>query len=626
MKLSYVESKYFEDLLSLEINPILKNKLISDMCRINILYMICCAGSGHIGSSFSSIDIMNWALGELSKKYEQLYFFSSKGHDAPALYNSLIAYGKLNFSLLNKLRKIDGLPGHPDINTPNIFTNTGSLGMGISKSKGIIKANRLKGLNSKVIVLTGDGELQEGQIWESLNRVSQEELNELIIVVDNNKFQSDRTVKITSDLGDIENKFKSFGIETVSCDGNSVEEFSKAFEKIESSNKPGAIIANTIKGFGVSFMHGDLLNEGEFYKFHSGSIAQEIFDKAILELNNKISKSINGSKIKFDFKLSFYDLPDIAKNNNIQQNLLSSYSNSIVNEAGKNKKIIALDGDLILDTGLIEFEKKFPERFIECGIAEQDMVSQAGTLAKEGFIPIVHSFSSFLTARPNEQIYNNSTEETKVIYSGFLAGLLPSGPGHSHQAVRDIASMSGMYNLEMIQPNSEKQVEELLKYSIESPNNIYIRFCSIPFELPDNFDELSEIKKGFGNTISDGKDICILTYSPTILSEAIKSKDLLLKNDINPKLISMPWLNRFDINWIINELNNFHLIIIEDHYIEGGFAEKLSLAISKLDLNIKLDVIGITEVPKSGTNQEILDYHGLSYKKISEKIMGLIKT
>ena len=626
MKLSYIDSKYFEELLSLEINPILKNKLISDMCRINILYMICYAGSGHIGSSFSSIDIMNWALGELNKNYEKLYFFSSKGHDAPALYNSLIAYGKLNFSLLSKLRKIDGLPGHPDINTPNIFTNTGSLGMGISKSKGIIKANRLKGINSKVIVLTGDGELQEGQIWESLNRVSQEELNELIIVVDNKKLQSDRTVKITSDLGDIENKFKSFGIETVSCDGNSVEEFSKAFESIESRKKPGAIIANTVKGFGVSFMHGDLLKEGEFYKFHSGSIAQEIFDKAILELNNKITKSIYESKIKFDFKLSFNDSPDIAKKDNIQQSLLSSYSNSIVNEARKNKKIIALDGDLVLDTGLIEFEKKFPERFIECGIAEQDMVSQAGTLAKEGFIPIVHSFSSFLTARPNEQIYNNSTEETKVIYSGFLAGLLPSGPGHSHQAVRDIASMSGMHNLEMIQPNSEKQVEKLLKYSLESPNNIYIRFCSIPFELPDNFDELSEIKKGFGNTISDGKDICILTYSPTILSEAIKSKSLLLKNDINPKLISMPWLNTFDNNWIINELNNFHLIIIEDHYIEGGVAEKLALAISKLDLNIKIDVIGITEVPKSGTNQEILDYHGLSYKKISEKIMGLIKT
>ena len=87
MKLSYIKNEYFEDLLSLEIDPLIKNKLISDMCRINILYMICCAGSGHIGSSFSSIDLMNWIIGELDKKYENLYFFSSKGHDAPALYN-----------------------------------------------------------------------------------------------------------------------------------------------------------------------------------------------------------------------------------------------------------------------------------------------------------------------------------------------------------------------------------------------------------------------------------------------------------------------------------------------------------------------------------------------------------
>ena len=148
MKLSYIKKEYFEDLLSLEIDPLIKNKLISDMCRINILYMICCAGSGHIGSSFSSIDLMNWIIGELDKKYENLYFFSSKGHDAPALYNSLIAHGKLDFSYLKRLRKIDGLPGHPDINTPNIFANTGSLGMGISKSKGIsTKYNKLNDNN-----------------------------------------------------------------------------------------------------------------------------------------------------------------------------------------------------------------------------------------------------------------------------------------------------------------------------------------------------------------------------------------------------------------------------------------------------------------------------------------------
>ena len=100
-----------------------------------------------------------------------------------------------------------------------------------------LKANKLKGMDSKVIVLTGDGELQEGQIWESLNRVPQENLKELMIIVDNNKFQSDRSVKFTSNLGNIEKKFKSFGIETISCDGNNVDEFSKAFESLEHQNQ-----------------------------------------------------------------------------------------------------------------------------------------------------------------------------------------------------------------------------------------------------------------------------------------------------------------------------------------------------------------------------------------------------
>ena len=186
--------------------------------------------------------------------------------------------------------------------------------------------------------------------------------------------------------------------------------------------------------------------------------------------------------------------------------------------------------------------------------------------------------------------------------------------------------MSGIPNLEMIQPNSEKQVEEILKYSISSPHNIYLRFCSIPFTIPENFDELSKLERGVGNTISNGKEICIITYSPTMLSEIVNSKELLLKNNIDPKIISMPWINTFDDNWIKEELSNYHLIVVEDHYIEGGFAEKLSLAILKMGLNIKVDVIGINEIPKSGTNQEVLDHHGLSSKIISEKVIRLTKS
>ena len=168
-----------------------------------------------------------------------------------------------------------------------------------------------------------------------------------MIIVDNNKFQSDRSVKFTSNLGNIEKKFKSFGIETISCDGNNVDEFSKAFESLELSKKPSALIANTIKGHGVSFMHGDSLIEGEFYQYHSGAINQKDFDSSILELSNNINKIIKDLEIKFEFKLSNYEKEEGSGKINNYQSLINAYSESIVEEAKKNKKIVALDGDLI---------------------------------------------------------------------------------------------------------------------------------------------------------------------------------------------------------------------------------------------------------------------------------------
>ena len=186
--------------------------------------MITYAGSGHIGSSFSSLDIVSWLLlEEMEKdatgKYRDVYF-SSKGHDAPGLYAALIGLGLLEFPLLHKLRRLGGLPGHPDIHTPYCHTNTGPLGMGISKAKGMLKARRLLGKPGRVFVLTGDGELQEGQFWESLAGAANEGLDSLTVIVDHNKIQSDTWVRDVSDLGELEVKFRAFGWETARCDGH----------------------------------------------------------------------------------------------------------------------------------------------------------------------------------------------------------------------------------------------------------------------------------------------------------------------------------------------------------------------------------------------------------------------
>lgn len=631
MELFYINKKYFDALLSLELKPQQKSKLFSDLCRINILYMINKAGSGHVGSSFSSIDLMSWIFLEYVTKDSSNYFFSSKGHDAPAMYNVMISTGQLDASMLHKLRRVDGLPGHPDISTPNIVTNTGSLGMGISKAKGLIKANRLKNKACKVFVMTGDGELQEGQIWESLNRLRQEKMKELTIIVDHNKFQSDRKISTTSDLGSLEKKFESFGLKTITCDGNNVDEFTSSLNALIATEEPGVLISNTVKGSGVKYMESESLSDKDFYQFHSGAVNQDIYEKSVKELVNNIKDFIQKESINYLFELTTEKISSTSFNKEFRtQSLIKTYSKALIEEAKNNEKIVALDGDLILDTGLIEFEKLFPERFFECGIAEQDMVSQAGALALEGFTPIVHSFSSFLTSRPNEQIYNNATEKTKIIYIGSLAGLLPGGPGHSHQAVRDIASLSGIPNLEMIQPSNESETTLTLKYALnDTANNVYVRLCSIPVEIPFEYPSNHKMEKGVGSVISEGEEIVILSYGPVLLTEIWLSKKILSKSGVNPKIIAFPWLNQFSTEWVKDQLDNYKTIItVDDHYVEGGFGEKFIANYIRSSENYngkEIFSLGVNGIPVSGTNQEVLKHHKLSSHEIAKTVLSLIK-
>src|SRR5579864_36623 len=244
-------------------DPIVRAGLLADVCRLNTLYMIMQAGSGHIGSSFSSTDLVTWLwTEELTDPNSGApgadVYFSSKGHDAPALYSLLLALGKLDADQLHRLRRLGGLPGHPDVETtPFIATNTGSLGMGISKAYGMARARRFAGRGGRIVLMTGDGELQEGQIWESLQPVANERLSEIVAVVDHNKLQSDSAVASVSDLGRLEDKFRAFGWEVRRADGHDFRAIHEAFAFFATvTDRPKVLIADTIKGKGVSFMEG----------------------------------------------------------------------------------------------------------------------------------------------------------------------------------------------------------------------------------------------------------------------------------------------------------------------------------------------------------------------------------
>jgi transketolase len=619
--LYYLPYPEFERVRALVVPREQRTAIFADMCRLNALYMIARAGSGHIGSSFSSLDIVSWLLLEEMKEGD--VFFSSKGHDAPGYYSALIGMGKLDFELKHKLRKIDGLPGHPDIGTPGIVTNTGSLGMGISKAKGMVLANRMTKKAGRVFVMTGDGELQEGQFWESLVSAVNFGLHEIIAIIDHNKLQSDTFVKNVSDLGDLEAKLKAFGWRVERCDGNNIGAFSETLAALEGDARPKIIIADTVKGKGVSFMeHTSLDSDVAMYRFHSGAPDASSYRLAAQEIMGRLQQrmdAIGAARLEFETIEREATAPPPAT----AQRLVGAYSRALLEQAEEHPNLVALDADLILDTGLIPFREKFPDRFIECGIAEQDMISMAGGMALNGLLPIVHSFACFLSARPNEQIYNNATEKTKIVYVGSLAGVVPGGPGHSHQAVRDISALAAIPAMTLVEPSCEAEVGMLLDWCItEAPGSCYIRLVSLPWEVPYQLPQGYRPMVGQGVTLIEGTDVAIIAYGPVLLSAAVQAARTASQNgNISTKVINLPWLNRIDSSWLKNSLSGFKKVVaLDNHYSAGGQGDMIAKALLEAGLSIEYQLLGVNEVPPSGTNQQVLQAVGLDSADIVRSI------
>lgn len=610
------------------ISAIEKTKIFAELSRINTLYMIAKAGSGHIGTSFSSMDIFSWLHLNVLKSDD--IFFSSKGHDAPGLYSVLIGLGKIDYDYIHKLRRLNGLPGHPDVSViPCMETNTGSLGMGVSKAKGMVVANRLNGKNIRVYVLTGDGELQEGQFWESLPGAVNGNFEEITVIVDYNKIQSDTWVCNVSDLGDIEAKLTSYGWHVQRCNGNNIEDLSKVIEATNKvKKKPKIIIADTIKGYGVSFMEASAMeNNQEFYKFHSGALSSKDYERASVELIDNVNRLLDRANLKPLRIVKTHREKVNLQQNNIQK-LIPEYEKSLNDLGGKHKDIVVLDADLMIDCGLLSFSKNYPERFIECGIAEQDMLSQAGALALKGKLPISHSFSCFLATRANEQFYNNASERTKCIYVGSLAGLLPSGPGHSHQMVHDISILGGIPGLILLEPSCEEEVRMILKYAVEdSIQSTYIRLVSIPYEVPYILPIDYTLEKGKGVALTKGKDAIVFAYGMVMLSELYKASKILQdKYEFGLKVVNLPWLNYIDKDWLADEIGVIkNIFTVDNHLIKGGQGQYMSNSIIDSNLNtcnIKIVNLGLKDIPLCGMNDEVLKHYRLDSNSLVNIILN----
>jgi transketolase len=626
----FVPLDAFRRVRGADLDPVSKVALLGDMCRINTLYMIMRAGSGHIGSSFSSTDVITWLwtqelMNPNSNEPGADVYFSSKGHDAPALYSLLIALEKLEFDLVHKLRQIDGLPGHPDVSTPFIATNTGSLGMGISKAYGMARANRFRGTGGRIFVMTGDGELQEGQIWESLQPVANERLGEITVIVDHNKYQSDTLVSMVSDLGAIEEKFRVFGWEVQRGDGHDPATLQRVLAHFAAiTDRPKVFIADTIKGKGVSFMEG-LACGDQTYQFHAGAPSLENYLAATTELLDRVNAKL-GELEQPPVVLASGPLP-IRVTPSRPERIVLAYGDELLDIARTRPEIVVLDADLLTDCGIEAFREELPDRFLECGIAEQHMVSAAGGLALRGMLPVVHSFACFLTTRANEHIYNNATERRKIIYVGTLAGVVPGGPGHSHQSVRDISAIGAVPGLVAFEPCSEREARLAIRWAIEENHeSTYLRFVNVPLDLPYSLPDDYRLQVGRGVAVRNGRDLAIVGYGTVLLANAYRAAEALAEQGIDAAVIDLPWLNRIDDEWVREQLSTYPLVVtLDNHYLEFGQGVMIGAALARVGSRSEFLSLGLTEIPACGSNADVLAHHGLDDRSIADAVSARIR-
>ena len=262
-------------------------KQIAAKIRLGVLEGVHAAASGHPGGSLSIADIMAYLyFEELNVRADEPNwadrdrFVLSKGHTAPALYAALALKGFFPESELSKLRHVDSfLQGHPDMKgTPGVDMSTGSLGLGFSTACGMALAAKIDGKNYRTYTIVGDGESEEGQIWEAAMFASHYKLDNLCLIVDWNGLQIDGTVAEVMNPTPHDKKLEAFGFHVISIDGHDLEQIAAAFAEAKTvKGKPTAIIAKTIKGKGVSFMEDQV-------GWHGSAPNDEQYEKAVAEI------------------------------------------------------------------------------------------------------------------------------------------------------------------------------------------------------------------------------------------------------------------------------------------------------------------------------------------------------
>jgi transketolase len=603
-----------------------KAKLVRKWCMVSTSE----AGSGHPTSCLSAADITT-ALFDRYFTYDlkeplNLYndrFVLSKGHAAPLLYTLFGMAGAYPLEELKTLRKFGSqFEGHPVPRYPYAEAATGSLGQGLSVGAGLALLAKREGLPFKTYVLTGDGELAEGQVWEAANLAAHEKLDNLVAILDINRLAQSQETMFGHQIDEYVNRFRAFDFEVIAIDGHNFEEINHALDLAtnNTNGKPYAIVAKTFKGRGVSFLEN---KEG----WHGKALKKEELEKALAELapiNDSLRFELKKpQKVELTKKISTPATVDMSFEKDKEYATREVFGEVLVKLAQSNENIYALDGDVMNSTFTEDMKKALPNRFVEGYIAEQNMVSMAVGLSRLGKVPFAATFAAFLT-RAADQVRMARVSEANIKFIGSHVGVSIGEDGPSQMGLEDISLFGTIPDTIVLQPCDAITTAALLPKMVEHKGFAYMR--TLRSKTPLVYKKEDAFKIGGSSILrQSANDLLTVAATGITVFEALKAADELQKENKSIRVVDIYCIHPIDRDTLakcLQETKQKILVTVEDHFEHGGMGDFALAALS----SIQGEVIkmAVTKISQSGTKDELLDDAGINASHIVKKVKELL--
>jgi len=584
------------------------------------------AGSGHPTSSLSAAhllavlwsDHLRYDVAD-PKNLANDRFVLSKGHASPLMFSVLKAVGAITDEQLLTFRRFGSpVQGHPVPlpEMPWIDVATGSLGQGLPIALGMALAMKMDAIPARVWCLMGDSEVAEGSVWEAMENASHHGADNLIGIIDVNRLGQRGPTMLEWDLDAYAARARSFGWHPIEVDGHDVAAIDAAYAEAEGADRPAVVIAKTEKGHGVSFLAN---REG----WHGKALSEEEAEKAIAELGGPRDVSVTPPKPETGVSPRA-DAPNVV---------LPVYAEAIATRKAFGETlaalavrgdVVAIDGEVANSTHTEDLEKVAPDRFVESYIAEQNMLGMAVGMQALGKVVFPATFAAFLT-RAYDFIRMAAISRANLRLSGSHAGVSIGEDGPSQMALEDLAMMRAVHGSTVLYPCDGNSTARLVAAMADLPAISYIR--TTREKTPALYDDHEDFPIGGSKTLrSSDADRVTLVGAGITLHEALEAARSLEAEGISVRVVDCYSIKPIDAETLRDAVSQTGLLVtVEDHWSEGGLGDAVLAALAVGgDLSGRVVKVAVTQMPGSGTPEELRDWAGISASAIADRVRSLL--